>query len=145
MEPNTLRLGDVDLARIGLGTNRLTSTPDHIALIREAVGLGVNMIDTAYTYAGGEGEPTIGAALMPMPESCIVATKGGYQPGTGVPEVLRTQIEESLRRLGGEQIGLYYLHRVHEDTPLRDSVGTIAAYHEAGAIRHVGLSQVGID
>ena len=145
MNNTTLRIGDTDVARIGLGTNRLTNSPENVAFIKEAVGLGVGMIDTAYTYTGGQSEQTIGEALSPIPESCIVATKGGYAPGTGRPEVLRTQIDESLRRLKTDEIDLYYLHRVHEDTMLQDSVGTIAAYHDAGKIRHVGLSQVGVD
>jgi len=145
MDQTRLTLGDTDVTRIGLGTNRLTNTPENVAFVREAVELGVGMIDTAYTYTGGGSEATIAAALSPLPEGCIVATKGGYAPGTGRPEVLRTQIEESLRRLRTDAIDLYYLHRVHEDTLLQDSVGTIAAYHDAGTIRHVGLSQVGID
>ena len=140
-----LRLGDTDMTRIGLGTNRLTNTPEHVAFVREAVGLGVNMIDTAHTYTGGQSEETIGAALSPVPEGCIVATKGGYAPGDGRPAVLRSQIEESLRRLRAEVIDLYYLHRVHPDTTLEQSVGAIAANRDAGKIRHVGLSQVGID
>ncbi|HEX9299754.1 MAG TPA: aldo/keto reductase, partial [Actinomycetota bacterium] len=125
-----LRLGDTDMTRIGLGTNRLTNTPEHVAFVREAVGLGVNMIDTAHTYTGGQSEETIGAALSPVPEDCIVATKGGYAPGDGRPAVLRSQIEESLRRLRAEVIDLYYLHRVHPDTPLEESVGAIAAYRD---------------
>ena len=145
MDQTRLTLGDTDVTRIGLGTNRLTNTPENVAFVREAVELGVGMIDTAYTYTGGGSEATIAAALSPLPEGCIVATKGGYAPGTGRPEVLRTQIEESLRRLRTDAIDLYYLHRVHEDTLLQDSVETIAAYHDAGTIRHVGLSQVGID
>jgi aryl-alcohol dehydrogenase-like predicted oxidoreductase len=138
MKSTTLRIGDTDVPRIGLGTNRLTKTDENIAFIRQAVELGVGMIDTAYTYTDGQSEETIAEALSPIPESCIVATKGGYAPGTGRPEVLRTQIDESLRRLKTDEIDLYYLHRVHEDTMLQDSVGTIAAYHD-------GLSQVGID
>jgi len=140
-----LRLGDTDMTRIGLGTNRLTNTHEHVAFVREAVGLGVNMIDTAHTYTGGQSEETIGAALSPVPEDCIVATKGGYAPGDGRAEVLRSQIEESLRRLRAEVIDLYYLHRVHPDTPLEQSVRAIAEYRDAGKIRRVGLSQVGID
>src|SRR5204862_5555557 len=62
MERKTIRLGDTEIARIGLGTNRLTNTPEHVSFIREAVGLGVNMIDTAYLYTGGESEQTIGEA-----------------------------------------------------------------------------------
>jgi pyridoxine 4-dehydrogenase len=145
MNTSTLKVAETDVLRIGLGTNRLTNTPEHVAFIKEAVDLGVRMIDTAHTYTGGASEQTIGLALSPVPEGCIVATKGGYAPGTGRPEVLRTQIDESLRRLRTEVIDLYYLHRVHPDTPLEESVGTIAEYRVAGKIRHVGLSQVGID
>jgi len=85
MKSTTLRIGDTDVARIGLGTNRLTNTPENIAFIREALELGVGMIDTAYTYTGGQSEQTIGEALSPIPESCLVATKGGYAPGTVRP------------------------------------------------------------
>jgi pyridoxine 4-dehydrogenase len=140
-----LTLGDTDMTRIGLGTNRLTNTPEHVAFVREAVALGVTMIDTAHTYTGGESEETIGAALSPVPEGCIVATKGGYALGTGRAEVLEAQIQESLRRLRTDVIDLYYLHRVHPDTPIEESVGTIAAYRDAGKIRHIGLSQVAVD
>jgi pyridoxine 4-dehydrogenase len=145
MAPATIRLGDTDMVRIGLGTNRLTNTPEHVALIRDAVGLGVTMIDTAHLYTDGDSERTIADALSPYPDGCVVATKGGYARGDGRPEVLEAQIEESLRRLRTDVIDLYYLHRVHPDTPLEDSVGVIAAYHGAGAIRHVGLSQVGVE
>ena len=79
----TLRLGDTEVVRIGLGTNRLTNTPEHVAFIREAVAAGVNLIDTAHTYAGGGSEETIGAALIPIPDGCVVATKGGYARGHG--------------------------------------------------------------
>jgi pyridoxine 4-dehydrogenase len=140
-----LRLGDTEVTRIGLGTNRLTKTPEHAALVKEAVAAGVNLIDTAHTYTGGESEQTIGAALSPIPEGCVVATKGGYAPGHGRPEVLRSQIEESLRRLRTDGIALYYLHRVDPETPLEESLGAIKEYRDSGKIRHVGVSQVGID
>jgi pyridoxine 4-dehydrogenase len=141
----TVRLGDTEVTRIGLGTNRLTKTPENIAFVKEAVAAGVNLIDTAHAYTGGESEETIGAALSPMPDGCIVATKGGGAPGTGRPEVLRAQIEESLRRLRTDSIALYYLHRVDPGTPLEESLGAIKECRESGKIRHVGLSQVGID
>jgi pyridoxine 4-dehydrogenase len=141
----TLSLGGTDLLRIGLGTNRLTNTPEHVAFIREAVELGVRLIDTAHLYTDGESEETIAAALSPSHEGVIVATKGGYHAGEGRPDVLRTQIEESLRRLRTDVIDLYYLHRVHPDTPIEDSVGVIAEFRDAGSIRDVGLSQVGVE
>ncbi len=140
-----LRLGDTEVARIGLGTNRLTNSPEHVAFVKEAVAAGANHIDSAHTYTGGESEETIGAALSPSPDQCVVATKGGYAAGHGRPEVLRGQIEESLRRLRTDSIALYYLHRVDPQTPLEESLATIKEYRDSGKIRHVGLSQVGID
>jgi pyridoxine 4-dehydrogenase len=139
------RLGDVELTRIGLGTNRLRNTPENVAFLREAVAAGLNLVDTAHSYTGGESEATIGAALSPAPEGVVVATKGGYARGEGRPEELRAQIEDSLRRLRTDTIGLYYLHRVDPETPLEESLGAIAEYRDAGKIRHVGLSQVGIE
>jgi pyridoxine 4-dehydrogenase len=139
------RLGDIELTRIGLGTNRLRNTPENVAFIREAVAAGVNLVDTAHSYTGGESEATIGGALSPAPEGVVVATKGGYARGEGRPEVLRTQIEDSLRRLRTDTIALWYLHRVDPETPLEESLGAVAAAREAGKIRHVGLSQVGIE
>src|SRR5438105_15458324 len=139
------RLGDTEVARIGLGTNRLTNTRENVAFVKEAVAAGVDVVDTAHTYTGGESEATIGAALSPVPEGCVVATKGGFRPGEGRPEVLRAQIEESLRRLRADSIALYYLHRVDPETPLEESLGAIKEYRDSGKIRHVGLPQLEID
>lgn len=141
----TVRIGDADVVRIGLGTNRLANTPANVAFVKEAVAAGINLIDTAHSYAGGQSEATIGAALSPFPDGVIVATKGGYGSGLGRPEALREQIDESLRRLRTDTIALCYLHRVDPETPLEDSLGTIKEYVDRGQIRHVGLSQVGID
>ena len=87
----------------------------------------------------------IGAALSPIPNDVLVATKGGYAPGNGQPEVLGAEIERSLRRLRTESIPLYYMHRVHPEPPLEDSLSAIKEYVDAGKIRQVGLSQVGIE
>src|SRR5437867_7569119 len=130
MDASKLMLGDTEVPRIGLGTNRLTSTSEHVALVQEAVTAGLGLIDTAHTYAGGESEATIGAALSPAADGVAVATKGGWGAGNGCPDVLRAQIEESLRRLGMESIALYYLHRVDPETPLEDSLGTIKEYRD---------------
>ena len=145
MTPRTLKLGDTEVARIGLGTNRLTQTAENLELIRQAVAAGLGLIDTAHLYTGGQSEKTIGEALSPPPDGRIVATKGGFRPGEGRPDVLRGQIEESLRRLRTDTIELYYLHRVDPETPLEESLATIKKYHDAGRIRHVGLSEVGIE
>ena len=141
-----LRLGDAEIARIGLGTNRLTNTPTNVAFVQEAVAGGVGLIDTAQGYTGGESEETIGAALSPDPDRCVVATKGGGGgPGRGRPEILQAQIDESLRRLRTDSIALYYLHRVDPETPLEDSLAAIKQYRDRGRIRHVGISEVSID
>jgi pyridoxine 4-dehydrogenase len=141
-----LRLGDAEIARIGLGTNRLTNTPTNVAFVQEAVAAGVGLIDTAQGYTGGESEETIGAALSPNPDRCVVATKGGGGgPGRGRPEILQAQIDESLRRLRTDSIALYYLHRVDPETPLEDSLAAIKQYRDRGRIRHVGISEVSID
>ena len=138
-----LRLGDVEVRRIGLGTNRLRKTPANLALLRAAVAAGLGHIDTAHTYTGGESEETIGAALAPIPEQCIVATKGGW--ASGRPDALRTEIDESLRRLRTDSIPLYYLHRPDPETRLEDSLAVIKEYHDTGKIRQVGISNVGIE
>jgi len=141
-----VKLGDVEVARIGLGTNRLTRTRDHVAFIKAAVAAGVQMIDTAHSYTGGQSEETIGEALSPLPEGCVVATKGGIGgPGRGRPEVLHAELEQSLRGLRTDSISLYYLHRVDPETPIEESLATIKEYRDQGKIRHVGISEVGID
>ena len=142
----TVKVGDVEVARIGLGTNRLTHTREHVAFIKAAAGAGLQMIDTAHLYTGGQSEETIGEALSPIPSGCIVATKGGYGgAGHGRPEVLRLEIEQSLRTLGTDRIALYYLHRVSADTAIEESLAAIKEYQERGKIGHIGISEVGID
>jgi pyridoxine 4-dehydrogenase len=145
MDTPSLRLGDTEVPRIGLGTNRLTNTSEHVALVKEAVAAGLGHIDTAHTYTGGESEETIGAALSPVADGVVVATKGGWGAENGRPDVLRAQMEESLRRLRRETIALYYLHRIDPETRLEDSLGAIREYCDGGKVRHVGLSEVGID
>jgi pyridoxine 4-dehydrogenase len=141
----TLQLGDTDVARIGLGTNRLANTPANVAFLKEAVAAGVGMIDTAHSYTSGGSEETIGAALSPVPDGVVVATKGGWGAGSGHPDVLRAEIEESLRRLRTDSISLYYLHRVDPETPLEESLDAIKQYRDRGQIRHVGISEVSIE
>ena len=142
-----MRLGDIELtSRIGLGTNRLTNTPPNLSLVKAAVQWGLQMIDTAHSYTGGQSEETIGAALSPAPEGVVVATKGGIGgPGRGRPEVLRSEIEDSFRRLRTDTITLFYLHRVDPQTPIEESVEAIKEYQDRGRIRHIGVSQVDLD
>jgi aryl-alcohol dehydrogenase-like predicted oxidoreductase len=138
----TLTLAGADVPRIGLGTNRLEHTPANVAFVRQAVAAGVGLIDSAHLYTGGDSETTIGEALSPVPAGCVVATKGGFNPGEGTPDVLRGQLEESRRRLRTNRIELYYLHRVHPETPLEESLEALAEARERGAIGHVGLCEV---
>lgn len=144
MNPTT-PLGRVEVSRIGLGTNRLRDTEQNVAFVRAAVDAGVQMIDTAHLYTGGDSERTIGRALASARSSVVVATKGGYgSAGRGRPEVLRQEIEQSLASLRVERIGLYYLHRVDPETPIEESLGAIMEYVDRGAIERVGLSKVDI-
>jgi aryl-alcohol dehydrogenase-like predicted oxidoreductase len=140
-----MQLAGKEVARIGLGTNRLTSTPENHAFLREAVDAGLTLIDTAHVYSGGDSERAIGEALSPKPDGVVIATKGGYAGGKASPEALRAQIDQSLESLRAETIDLYYLNRIDPDTPLADSLGTIAEYREAGKIREIGISAVTVE
>lgn len=105
----------------------------------------MNFIDTAHLYTGGDSEQAIGAALAPFPPNLVLATKGGYEPGSGRPEQLRAELEESFARLRTDTIALYYLHRVDPGVPLEESVSVLKDYHDAGGIQHVGLSEVSVE
>lgn len=140
----TIKLGDLEIARMGLGTNRLTETTGNAQFVREAFQAGIGLIDTAHLYTSGSSERTIGAALNGPGGRRIVATKGGFRPGEGRPEVLAAQIDESLRRLRTTSIDLFYLHRVDPETPLETSLGVLSDYHDRGLIRNVGISHVSV-
>jgi pyridoxine 4-dehydrogenase len=139
-----VKVAGKEVARIGLGTNRLNSTPENHAFLVEAVEAGLGLIDTAHVYTGGESERAVGEAFSPPPKELVVATKGGYT-GTANLEELRAQIEQSLESLRTDSIDLYYLHRVHPETPLEKSLGAIAEYREAGRIKEIGISAVDVD
>ncbi len=141
--PRTVSLGDADLNRIGLGTNRLTDTGPNRSFLSAAIDAGLNFIDTAHLYTGGASESTIGATLAPFPDQLMVATKGGYH--SNEPSSLRAEIETSFERLRSDVIDLWYLHRVQADAPLEETMGLLGEYVDAGRIRHVGLSEVGVD
>src|SRR5690349_6725083 len=136
----TVKLGDRDVTRIGLGTNRLRHTNQNVEFIRQAVAAGLEMIDTAHLYTGGESEKTIGDAGV---DRALVATKGGFKGAR--PDVLREEIEQSLRSLRTDAIELYYLHRVDPETPLEESLGVIKEYCDRGKIRRVGVSEVKVE
>lgn len=138
-----MRFAGVEVARIGMGTNQLTNTAKNVTFVKAAVAAGLQLIDTAHLYTGGQSEETIGAALSPVPDNVVVATKGGYTGGS--PAVIRSEIDESLRRLRAKSIALYYLHRVDPNVPLEASLAAIKEYVDRGVIHNVGVSQVTVD
>jgi len=146
--------------RLGYGTMRLvgegawgppTNRENAQRVLRRAIELGVNLIDTADAYGPQELERLLGETLAPYPNGLVVATKGGLarmgpakaEP-LGRPAYLRQQVEMSLRYLKVERIDLWQLHRIDPQVPLEESLGAVAEMQRAGKIRHVGLSEVGI-
>jgi aryl-alcohol dehydrogenase-like predicted oxidoreductase len=141
--------GELRVNRLGLGALRLPGArgaprPDAARdLLREAVRLGVELIDTARSY--GRSEELIAEALHPYPHGLVIATKGGLGAGgarDGRPERLRAECEESLRRLRLERIDLWQLHRIDPRVPLEEQLGAVRDLRDEGKIRLFGLSQV---
>jgi pyridoxine 4-dehydrogenase len=152
--------GDLTINRLGFGAMRLTGKgvwgppadrDECIRVLRRAVELGVNFIDTADSYGPYISERLIRKALHPY-SGLVIATKAGLlRTGPDVwiplgnPSYLRQECELSLRRLGVEAIDLFQLHRVDRDFPLADQVGELVALKDEGKIRHIGLSEVNVD
>jgi pyridoxine 4-dehydrogenase len=157
----TLAIGDLSVRRLGFGSMRLTGKgvwgppADHdesIRVLRRAVELGVNLIDTADSYGPYVAEELIREALHPYPEDVLIATKAGLlRTGPdiwvplGNPSYLRQEVEMSLRRLGLERIDLLQLHRVDPNFALEDQLGELAKMKDEGKIRHIGVSEVDVD
>jgi pyridoxine 4-dehydrogenase len=153
--------GDLPVHRLGFGAMQITGhgiwgepadRDECIRVLRRAVELGVDLIDTADAYGPFVSEDLIRAALHPYPAELVIATKGGLTRGgpsdwqpVARPAYLRQCVEMSLRRLGVERIDLYQLHTVDPDTPLEDSLGELKRLQEAGKIRHIGLSNVDVE
>jgi aryl-alcohol dehydrogenase-like predicted oxidoreductase len=151
-------IGDLTVNRMAFGAMRLTGPgvigePDDpenaLAVLRRAVELGVNFIDTADSYGPEVNEHQIAEALHPYPERLVIATKGGLQHPRrgewrqdGRPESLRASCEASLKRLRLERIDLYQLHSVDPSVPIEESVGALVELQQEGKIRHIGLSNV---
>src|SRR6266403_897687 len=151
---------DFLVARLGLGTMRLTGKgiwgepsdrSEAIRVVRRAVELGVNFIDTADSYGPDVSEGIIAEALYPYPEGVVVATKGGLErPGpdqwveNGRPEHLKSACEGSLRRLRLDRIDLYQLHRIDPQVPMERQLGALKDLQAAGKIKHIGLSEVSV-
>ena len=153
--------GDLTVRRLGYGTMQLTGDgvwgdprdPDEaVRVLRRAVELGVNFIDTADAYGPFTADLLLKKALHPYADDLVIATKAGFartgpngwEP-IGRPAYLRQQVELSLRHLGLERIDLLQLHRIDSEVPIADQVGELAQLQQEGKIRHIGLSQVSID
>jgi pyridoxine 4-dehydrogenase len=153
--------GELTVHRLGFGAMRLTGPgiwgepagrEQAIQVLRRAVELGVDLIDTADSYGPHVSEELIREALRPYPRHVVVATKAGlvrtgpdrWHP-VGRPEYLRQECEMSLRRLDLEQIPLFQLHRIDPQVPLEDQLGELRALQEEGKIRFIGLSEVSVE
>jgi pyridoxine 4-dehydrogenase len=149
---------DLRVTRLGFGAMRITGKgiwgppsdrAEAIRVLRRAVELGVNFIDTADSYGPHVSEEIIAEALYPYPANLVIATKGGFErPGpdhwveNGTPEHLRSACEGSLRRLRLQRIDLYQLHRIDPKVPAEDQLGTLKDLQAEGKIKHIGLSEV---
>src|SRR5713101_4565913 len=153
--------GDLVVRRMGFGAMRITGRgiwgepPDAgraEATLRRVVELGVNFIDTAYSYGPEVSERLIAETLYPYPDELVIATKGGLiRPGPGQwipdgrPEHLRAACEGSLKRLRVEQIDVYQFHRPDPNVPYEESIGALVELKAQGKIRHIGLSNVTVE
>jgi pyridoxine 4-dehydrogenase len=152
--------GDLPIHRLGFGAMQLTGPGvwadpadrvEAIAVLRRAIGLGINFIDTADSYGPYVSEELIREALHPYPKGLVIATKAGLartSPGDwiplGRPEYLRQECEMSLRRLDVESIDLFQLHRIDPKVPADEQFGVLRDLRKEGRVRHIGLSEVNI-
>jgi aryl-alcohol dehydrogenase-like predicted oxidoreductase len=157
----TLKLADLTVGRIGLGcmgmsfayTGAGTDDAESIRTIHRAIDLGVTLIDTAEVYGPYTNEELVGRALKGRRDDVVLATKFGMISHRGggpghldsSPESIRVAVEGSLRRLDTDRIDLYYQHRVDPDTPIEETVGALAELVAEGKIRHLGLSEAGVN
>src|SRR5271163_1519905 len=151
---------DLRVTRLGFGAMRITGNgiwgepanrTEAIRVLRRAVELGINFIDTADSYGPHVSEELVAEALHPYPAGLVIATKGGFdRPGpdrwveNGRPEHLRSACEGSLRRLRLDRIDLYQLHRIDSKFPVEDQLGALKDLQAEGKIRHIGLSEVSV-
>ena len=161
-QTKTFKLGgELEIHRFGYGAMRITGEgiwgepkdrENAKRVLRRAVELGIDFIDTADSYGPAVSEPLIGEALAPYDKGTVVATKGGltrqgpnqWLP-VGRPEYLTQQAEMSLRFLKKERLDLWQLHRIDPKVPVEESLGAIKKLQEAGKVRYIGLSEVSVE
>jgi len=152
--------GDLTVNRMGYGAMRITGPgiwgppkdrAEAVRVLKRAVDMGVNFIDTADSYGPHISEEIIAEALHPYPKELIIATKGGLErtgpnqwPVNGHPKHLKEVLAGSLKRLKLERIDLYQLHRFDPQVPVEDSLGVLKDAQDQGLIRHIGLSEVSV-
>jgi aryl-alcohol dehydrogenase-like predicted oxidoreductase len=152
--------GDLTVNRLGFGAMRITgrgvwgdpADPDEaVRVLRRAVELGVNLIDTADSYGPFVSEMLIRQALHPYPAGLVIATKAGLSrqgpniwTPIGRPEYLRQQAELSLRHLGVERLDLFQLHRIDPQVPVAESIGEMRKLQQEGKVHHIGISEVSV-
>lgn len=151
---------DLNINRLGFGAMRITGQgvwggpkdrKEAVRVLRRAVDLGINFIDTADSYGPGVSEQIIAEALHPYPDGLIIATKAGFDRSgpnqwqeNGKPEHLRAACTGSLKRLRLERIDLFQLHRIDPKVPAEDQLGTLKDLQSEGKIKHIGLSEVSV-
>jgi len=160
-ESGTFEIAGKQVARLGFGSMRLTGPgiwgepadrEECLRVVRRAVELGVQLIDTADSYGPHVSEEVIREAIHPYPDEVLIATKAGFTrqgpnrwAPVGRPEYLRQEAEMSLRRLGLDRIDLFQLHRIDPKVPLEDQVGELKQLQDEGKIVAIGLSEVTVD
>jgi aryl-alcohol dehydrogenase-like predicted oxidoreductase len=156
-----IKVGELDVSRIGLGcmgmshayTGAGSDDAESIRTIHRALDLGVTLLDTAEIYGPYTNEELVGRAIRGRRDHVVVATKfgmishagGGFGVLDSSPANIRTAVDGSLRRLGTDHIDLYYQHRVDPNTPIEDAVGALAELVAQGKVRHIGLSEAGVN
>ena len=161
LKHGTYEIADKPVRRLGFGAMRLTGRgiwgepedrAECVAVVRRAVEIGVQLIDTADSYGPYVSEEIIREALHPYPDDVLIATKAGlvrHGPDVwlplGRPEYLRQECEMSLRRLGLDRIDLFQLHRIDEQVPLADQIGELVGLRDEGKIAAIGVSEVTIE
>ena len=152
MNPTFTLGGELEVRRLGFGSMRIVDDrAEGVRVLRRAVELGVDFIDTADIYGAGRSEEIIAEALHPYPDGLVIATKGGLGWGLqdrirdGRPEHLREACDASLRRLKLDRIDLYQLHRHDPEVPIEESIGALEQLRQEGKIRMIGVSNFSVE